>query len=975
MLHISSFSRTTVFIICLFTNKICPAEENDVYWIAKGQLEDFVTKQPITDGKTMEEVLHRDSTSLGHVTFATYKAYLRPPKTPTSCEVEKPGHYIFKLDNPFYETVYIPFYADSLSKTREIDLGTIYMKRKNVNVLDEVEVTASKLKFYFNHDTLVYNANVFMTQHGMVLNEILQKMPGVVIKENGEIEANGRRVDALLLNGKDFFNDDRKTLLNNLPAFMVKNVKVYDKSKDSTSLIKREREFEGYVMDVKLKKDYHDVFLANAELGYGTDGRYYAKLFGMRFNQISRLTFYAMANNVNQEEEMQAYGMPRKTTTHNGEKAWSKVGGSYLYEQPQGKYYLNGNAIIEYTDNDWKNNYISNIIYNDEKIYSRSLSQINNYEIKAQTNHKLYFLGNTKWDFTLWPSLQYTKTKGNGNNIRSSLNHDIDDLWGEAWKDSLRSRELTQALSLYGISRSESESRYNSHALRAQLSLDKDIKIPHSDNPIRIHANYQYHQTGSDGYGQSNFNQIIQKQNTFQNEYYDKSSNDDKEEVTINYGHSVGKNLFNIKYSYNRNALHNSDSRYALHELAGWDTQTDGAALGLLPSEEELLNALDAGNSYSYDQQENLHNIEMKYSISQENDGKRNEFSVAVPLLMERKELKFYQQDNDTLIRRNKCKPDLDVRYSFQHRNSHNSGTSWGLAYSINNSMPTLYNLVNFRNDANPFYISNGNPNLKDMTTQRWSGDFGYQNDKGYTENARASFYTTHNRQSRFIKYDAETGITETTPQNINGNWTISLDLNNTLFVSKNRMSSINNEMNYYVNNSVDYAYADFSSSNEKRTVLNFQVTEKIAFRWRSDNTKIHAGGNAYVTYRKSTSEWEDFHTLEMFDYGVQADIDFELPKSWRLKSDILTVCRSGYSTMNMNDQEYIWSASLKKAIGERYSFSLEGYDLLNQRKNVYHYVNAQGSSSTFHNNLRRYVMLRFTIRFNKGEQHHGHTH
>ena len=181
--------------------------------------------------------------------------------------------------------------------------------------------------------------------------------------------------------------------------------------------------------------------------------------------------------------------------------------------------------------------------------------------------------------------------------------------------------------------------------------------------------------------------------------------------------------------------------------------------------------------------------------------------------------------------------------------------------------------------------------------------------------------------------------------------------------------------MKYYVNNSVDYAYADFSSSNEKRTVLNFQVTEKIAFRWRSDNTKIHAGGNAYVTYRKSTSEWEDFQTLEMFDYGVQADIDFELPKSWRLKSDILTVRRSGYSTMNMNDQEYIWSASLKKAVGERYSFSLEGYDLLNQRKNVYHFVDAQGNHSTFYNNLHRYVMLRFSIRFNKGEQHHGHIH
>ena len=61
-------------------------------------------------------------------------------------------------------------------------------------------------------------------------------MPGLTINNDGEILSNGRKVETLLLNGKDFFNNDRKTLLENLPAFMVKHVKVYEKEKDKTSL-------------------------------------------------------------------------------------------------------------------------------------------------------------------------------------------------------------------------------------------------------------------------------------------------------------------------------------------------------------------------------------------------------------------------------------------------------------------------------------------------------------------------------------------------------------------------------------------------------------------------------------------------------------------------------------------------------------------------------------------------------------------
>ena len=111
-------------------------------------------------------------------------------------------------------------------------------------------------------------------------------MPGLTINNDGEILSNGRKVETLLLNGKDFFNNDRKTLLENLPAFMVKQVKVYEKEKDTTSLFERERELKGLVMDIRLKPDYHSNFLSSIDAAAGTDKRYYGRALGLKINDF-----------------------------------------------------------------------------------------------------------------------------------------------------------------------------------------------------------------------------------------------------------------------------------------------------------------------------------------------------------------------------------------------------------------------------------------------------------------------------------------------------------------------------------------------------------------------------------------------------------------------------------------------------------------------------------------------------------------
>ena len=91
--------------------------------------------------------------------------------------------------------------------------------------LGEATVTATKIKFYTKDDTLVYNADAFNLAEGSMLDALVEQLPGVELKRDGRILLNGKQVESVLLNGKDFFKGDNTVLLDNLPAYTVKTTR------------------------------------------------------------------------------------------------------------------------------------------------------------------------------------------------------------------------------------------------------------------------------------------------------------------------------------------------------------------------------------------------------------------------------------------------------------------------------------------------------------------------------------------------------------------------------------------------------------------------------------------------------------------------------------------------------------------------------------------------------------------------------
>ena len=67
--------------------------------------------------------------------------------------------------------------------------------------------------------------------------------------------------------------------MENLPYYTVKNLKVYEKQTDKSEALGYDVEPRKYVMDVNLKNEYNQGYIANVEAAGGTEDRWLGRGF------------------------------------------------------------------------------------------------------------------------------------------------------------------------------------------------------------------------------------------------------------------------------------------------------------------------------------------------------------------------------------------------------------------------------------------------------------------------------------------------------------------------------------------------------------------------------------------------------------------------------------------------------------------------------------------------------------------------
>ncbi|WP_340154874.1 TonB-dependent receptor [uncultured Winogradskyella sp.] len=151
--------------------------------------------------------------------------------------------------------------------TKEADITKNYSMVSD-NQLDAVEITY-EMPVTIKGDTLIYNADSFKNGSERKLEDVLKKLPGVEINEDGQVEVEGKVVNKLMVNGKDFFDGDSKLATKNIPSNAVDKVQVLRNYSEVGQLSGVQNNQDNVAINIKLKEGKENFWFGDVTAGGG----------------------------------------------------------------------------------------------------------------------------------------------------------------------------------------------------------------------------------------------------------------------------------------------------------------------------------------------------------------------------------------------------------------------------------------------------------------------------------------------------------------------------------------------------------------------------------------------------------------------------------------------------------------------------------------------------------------------------------
>ena len=177
------------------------------------------------------------------------------------------------------------------SGEKYINIGTIIMNRGE-NLLEEVSVTSSPVRMH--GDTLEFNAAAFKLDKNAVAEDLLKKLPGIIVWGDGTVTVNGRKINKLLVDGKPFFGGESKVATQNIPKTAIDKVQVYQEAIDLNN------PYDSITsINFKLKKGYKSGYFGLFSAGQGSDEKYELGANNNVFTPRTQFAIVGQSNNTN----------------------------------------------------------------------------------------------------------------------------------------------------------------------------------------------------------------------------------------------------------------------------------------------------------------------------------------------------------------------------------------------------------------------------------------------------------------------------------------------------------------------------------------------------------------------------------------------------------------------------------------------------------------------------------------------------
>ncbi|MBD5308471.1 MAG: hypothetical protein HDS15_04260 [Bacteroides sp.] len=861
--------------------------------------------------------------------------------------------YTLTAEAEGYETITREVKVNATGKrTTVIELPDL-MFYKKARELGEVTVTASKVKFYMKDDTLVYNADAFLLPQGSMLDALIRQLPGVEFRDNGRIYVNGKYVESLMLNGKDFFDGDKNVMLNNLGAYTVKDVAVYDKLGDKSMLAGRDLGDAKYVMDVRLKRDYMSGFVGNLEAGAGTSDRYLGRAFGMWYTTISRVALIGALNNLNDNRTPGQNDAWKPTTTAGDLR--TKMGAlDYFVEPDNGKTWtLSGNTSVEHSRLDDRKTMNRVNFLPGGDTYDNSFGQTLTHDLNIRTKNDFRRRYSSGF-FTIGQRLTYRKNDLEGSTLSGAFNREAEELTRNLLEQMFAGEAISMADNTINTALSRRLSK--GHTLSAGGSASGSKKIAGLPDLISLSLDGEYTERSYDNFNLYDIRYPRTGKRTLTNQYITDSPD---RSWTISafpsYDMAITEDI-NVTATVALQHTSTTKDSY-LYEL---DRLEDAGIFGVLP--EGYGAALDRDRTYMSHSEANMaqlsinargHNIKMP-------GGSMLSYQVYPIIRLGCRTLDYTQgRDFSRVDRRN-----ADVEFLNTYLTLKKGKGYVKLLFNRTTKHASLIRMVDITDSRDPLNIFTGSPDLKNEAHNELSAQWSQMANgrHRWMEIVDLRYTFINNALTNGYRYDEASGVRTYRMYNVNGNY--NLRLYNSLTKSFGKRDQF--DISSYT--SADYGEAaDMVATTEtamtRTKVKNLILLESVQLNWTIGRSRLSLNGR--LNWRDTRGDRTGFNNFSATtaQYGAAAVI--ALPHNFSLSTDLNLYTRRGYAYRELNTTDVVWNARLSyTAKGGRWLFMLDGFDLLNQLSNVSYNVNAQGRTETFTNVLPRYGLLHIQYRF-----------
>ena len=870
----------------------------------------------------------------------------------------------------------------------DLNLGIVKMETDQ-QVLDAASVSAVGNPIIIKKDTVEYNASSFKISDDNMLVDLLKKLPGIEVAEDGSITSNGETISKITIEGKTFFLDDPQLATQNIPAKLVEKVKVVKKKSEQAEFTGIDDGNDETVIDLSVQKGMMNGVFGNLMAGGGhdlpsnssamNDWRWQGAFMGGRFTEKSQLSIIANANNTNNRGfndlsgnmmggmmgggGMMGMGMGGGFGGRNGiNTSWmGGVNGNWdlLGDKMQlgGNYLYNG-SIIDVVENTYKETYRddgSTLINNTDGMSSRFTD---GHRFGVRLEHK--FSENTSILFQ--PQFNF----GRGSYTQQS-----------EFDTDTRLSDGTQSKTNSGFTNNTGDNR--NWSANGFLLLRQRLGLP--GRTISLNATWRLSNNVMNGLNQSltntafdaSGNPIASKE---VNQRVDQSSKSQSVGARLVYTEPLGGNFY-LEGSYNINYSVSESQKLVYNSGAyNWGANPFTMGMGALPYTNigEVQDDTYTNNILN----RNLNqNIGLAFMYQEE--------TVRAQLGISAVPTNTYNMTNGKEYSSHvwNFAPRAMLFYDF------NENSNVRLFYYGRSSQPSTSQLMPVMDNSNPLSMSLGNPYLTPYFSHNFRNEWEISNRQtffslrinlqgGMVQNpiTNATWYDVNGRQFSFPvnghnTYNGSVRIMLNAPI-AKSNFSISNMTNASYSKSGSYVGKSNLDMSGYLSaDAFDYEkfHQDYFEGNSTlwndnfldNATRNLSLTERVRLTYRSDALEITASGRTRVS-----KPWYTVQEAVAATWNNQVGGSFKWTigeSGVELGTDANYNWYNGYTTPQ--DPQLVWNANVSVPLFKRQAtLSLRAYDILDQAKNLRVSITDNYYQETRNNTLGRYIMLSLTWRF-----------